>query len=220
MTAHLATYFDAITLSYMAHKGQTRRDLPIPYWTHVSLVSATVAEWGGDLDQILAALGHDIIEDTGVGRSTIDALLGDSVGSIVQSLSASKDKTKEWTVRKLEYIAPFVHCAVNPKSYLVKLADAYSNMISFTNTAIRTGAPSGKANTINSYVALCHICLWHLERVGTAEQVRVARYNIHNALNGLIKANVCPDAELLNWIDHEDTPTGWYMRLEKLWDKK
>lgn len=221
MSNNLATYFDAITLSYMAHKGQSRRDLDIPYWTHVALVSSIVAEWGGDAIQIFGALAHDVIEDTGVGRETIDAILGVEVGSLVQSLTASKDKTKSWESRKLEYIIPFVVRQVDPRAYLDKLADSYANMTSFTNTTIRTGVPAAKAKTINSYVALAHICMFHLRDLASPEDYRVVKYNVKRMFNRVIETNTCPDAELLSQVDFEEETMAdawaWYQRLEAVW---
>lgn len=203
----LTDYMNAIQLSFMAHRNQQRRDLAIPYWTHVSLVSSTVAEWGGDDIQIMSALGHDLIEDTEVARLVIDSLLSTDVGSVIQCMSASKDKTKPWTVRKLEYIAPYVLGLVDPRTYLVKLGDMHANMTSFSNTAIRTGAPSAKPNTINTYVALSHICLHQLKIHGTEEQHKVAQYNIFRMLDRIIEANVCPDAEMLQWVQSDSKPT-------------
>lgn len=224
MSNNLATYFDAITLSYMAHKGQSRRDLDIPYWTHVALVSSIVAEWGGDAIQIFAALGHDIIEDTGVNRESIDSILGTEVGSVIQSLTASKDKTKSWELRKLEYIIQFVVRQVDPRAYLTKLADSYANMTSFTNTTIRTGVPAAKAKTINSYVALAHICLFHLRDLASPEDFRVVHFNVKRMFNRVIETNTCPDAELLQMIDFEPETMAdaytWYTRLEAVWKNK
>ena len=219
----LSDYMNAIQLSFMAHRNQKRRDLAIPYWTHVSLVSSTVAEWCGDDVQIMAALGHDLIEDTTVVRVVIDSLLSPEVGSVIQCMSASKDKSKSWTVRKLEYISPYAHGLVDPRTYLVKLADMHANMTSFSNTAVRTGAPSAKPNTINNYVALVHICLWHLRINGTEEQFRVARYNIMRMLNRVIETNTCPDAELLSLVNPDaelEEPNVWFARLSDLWNKK
>lgn len=224
MSTLQATYFDAITLSYMAHKGQSRRDIDIPYWTHVALVSSIVAEWGGDPVQIFGALAHDVIEDTGVGRETIDAILGVEVGSLVQSLTASKDKNKSWETRKLEYIIPFVVRQVDPRAYLDKLADSYANMTSFTNSTIRNGAPAAKAKTINSYVALAHICMFHLRDLATPENYRVVKYNIKRMFQRVIETGTCPDAELLSQIDFEEetmvSAWTWYQRLEAVWENK
>ena len=213
-------YMNAIQLSFMAHRHQKRRDMDIPYWTHVSLVSSTVAEWGGDDIQILSALGHDLIEDTDLDRVVIDSLLTQEVGSVIQCMSASKDKAKSWTARKLDYLGPFALGTVDPRTYLVKLADMHANMTSFTNSAIRSGSPSAKPNTINTYVVLAKICLHHLNLCGTPEQYRVARYNIQRMLNRVIGTNTCPDADMLQFVECEYSPTEWFEKLKNLWEKK
>lgn len=219
-TLTIIDYMNAIQLSFMAHRHQKRRDMDILYWTHVSLVSSTVAEWGGDDIQILSALGHDLIEDTDLDRVVIDSLLTQEVGSVIQCMSASKDKERSWTARKLEYLGPFVLGTVDPRTYLVKLADMHANMTSFTNTAVRSGGPSAKPNTINTYVALANICLHQLEKEGTPEQFRVARYNIQRMLNRVIDTNTCPEAHMLQFVECVYSPTEWFEKLKTLWDKK
>lgn len=214
MDSNLVSYFNAVSLSQLMHKGQSRRDLDIPYWTHVSLVSSTVAEWGGDMTQILAALAHDLIEDTSANRAMIDAILGEEVGELVEAMTGSKDKNVSWTDRKLAYIRTFAEKAVPDRTYLDKLCDMHANMTSFSNTAIRSGAPSAKPHTIESYVALTHICLDRLEAVGTPEQFRVARYNMHRMLSRIIDVGVCPSATLLAKIG---TDVDWFHELELLW---
>lgn len=219
-TLTIIDYMNAIQLSFMAHRHQKRRDMDILYWTHVSLVSSTVAEWGGDDIQIMAALGHDLIEDTDVIRAVIDSLLTQEVGSVIQCMSASKDKSKSWTARKLDYLGPYTLGTIDPRTYLVKLADMHANMTSFTNSAVRTGTPSAKPNTINTYVALSKICLHQLSIHGTPEQFRVAQYNIGRMLNRVIDTNTCPDADMLQFVECEYSPTEWFEKLKNLWEKK
>lgn len=221
MTETLHSYFDAVAFSYLMHKGQRRRDLDIPYWTHVSLVSSTVAEWGGDVIQIMAALGHDLLEDTDAIRETIDMLQGRDVADVIEGMTGSKDPAIKWEARKLQYVITFLDGLVVDRTYLVKLADMHANMTSFSNTAVRTGKPSAKSKTINCYVALVHICLEGLKQVGAEEQYRVAEYNIKRMLNRVIETGVCPDAELLYRMNDADAPTNgaeWYKALATIWN--
>lgn len=217
MSTHLTSYFDAVTLSYLMHKGQLRRDLGIPYWTHVSLVSSTVAEWGGSMAQITAALGHDLVEDTEVSIGTVVDLLGDAPGAIINGMTASKDKEVPWRTRKLEYILTYLDETVDPATYLVKLGDMHANMTSFSNSAVRSGMPSGKENTINSYIVLAHICLEKLLIHGEAGQYRVAQYNIIRMFNRMQEVNACPGAELWSHIGHNLSGQEWFDKLVALW---
>lgn len=192
----LASYLDAINFSYLMHKGQCRRDLAIPYWVHPSFVSATVAEWGGDVEQIIAALTHDVIEDTDIDNVGFAAVMGEDVQQIVAGVSGTKDPALSWRARKLVYIQPFVHEAIDPRCYLVKLADVYCNFMSFINTALRR-EPTAKVDTINSYIVLVQICLDKLRKFGTPEQERLAQFHISQAIQSASSLGLARGAELL-----------------------
>lgn len=220
MSNHLHSYFDAVTFSYLMHKDQKRRDLDIPYWTHVSLVSSTVAEWGGDVIQYMAALGHDLLEDTDAIYQTVEMLQGKEVADVIVGMTGDKDPNISWQRRKLGYVDSFVQELVVPRTYLVKLADTHANMTSFSNTAVRSGAPSAKAKTIDCYVALIHICLEKLATFGTAEQLRVAEYNIKRMLNRVMETNVCPDSHMLKLMNTShslSTGIDWRNELAAIW---
>jgi (p)ppGpp synthase/HD superfamily hydrolase len=58
-------YQEAIKYATFHHKDQTRKQTTIPYISHCLSVSALVLEAGGDEDQSIAGLLHDIAEDCG-----------------------------------------------------------------------------------------------------------------------------------------------------------
>lgn len=186
----LGSYHDAVNLSFIAHKGQFRRDLAIPYWVHVTLVSATVAEWGGDADQIEAALIHDVIEDTDLTAGGVAALLGQDIADIAVGLTSSKDRTVSWKQRKINYIQSFLDERVNVKCYLAKLADMHSNMTSYVNSTVRLGKSTAANRTIDSYVVLSMVCLDKLSVYGTPAQYAVAKFNMQQVFSSLSQVNV------------------------------
>src|SRR5215510_9107908 len=47
------------------HAAQTRKKTDVPYISHLMSVAALVLEAGGDEDQAIAALLHDVVEDCG-----------------------------------------------------------------------------------------------------------------------------------------------------------
>ena len=75
----------AITLAAEAHEGQERKGTGIPYITHPVAVAALVARYGGDEDQQIGALLHDVLEDAGEDWALRIAEFGDPVLSIVRS---------------------------------------------------------------------------------------------------------------------------------------
>jgi RelA/SpoT family (p)ppGpp synthetase len=69
-----------------AHEGQQRLTGEA-YITHPLSVARTVAELSLDSDSIIAALLHDVLEDTSVSRETLEAEFGPAVARLVDGLS-------------------------------------------------------------------------------------------------------------------------------------
>jgi (p)ppGpp synthase/HD superfamily hydrolase len=55
--------FQAFQFAAQEHQCQLRKGTKIPYISHLMSVSALVMENGGDDDQAIAGLLHDVIED-------------------------------------------------------------------------------------------------------------------------------------------------------------
>ena len=58
-------FVKAVALAVEAHAGQVRKHTDIPYASHVLAVASLVLEQGGDEDQAIAGLLHDVLEDCG-----------------------------------------------------------------------------------------------------------------------------------------------------------
>ncbi|UJW79414.1 HD domain-containing protein [Hydrogenophaga sp. SL48] len=103
-------YSNALALAARAHEGQVRKGTSIPYVTHPVAVAALVAQYGGDEDQQIAALLHDVLEDGGEHyASEIAAEFGPRVLAIVRGCTdGTPDATGEkapWQQRKEAYLA-------------------------------------------------------------------------------------------------------------------
>ena len=105
---------EALKLVMDLHHDQKRKGTDIPYITHLWAVAAIVGENGGDEDQVIGALLHDIIEDQG-DKITLEKIIeqfGNRVEEIVKGCTdadskekaASKDDPEEWRKRKQRYI--------------------------------------------------------------------------------------------------------------------
>jgi (p)ppGpp synthase/HD superfamily hydrolase len=113
------------------HGGQTRKGSDVPYLTHVMAVAAMVGEYGGNEDQVIAALLHDAVEDQG-GEATLErirAAFGDTVAAYVLSCSDSvtpceSDKAP-WRARKEVHIAKVA--TLPPEVKLILTADKIHN---------------------------------------------------------------------------------------------
>jgi (p)ppGpp synthase/HD superfamily hydrolase len=113
MSAHprplkLGPRFDeAFRLAAEKHATQTRKKTEVPYISHLMSVAALVLEAGGDEDQTIAALLHDVVEDCG-GEPVLDEVrrrFGDRVAKIVQGCTDAYTIPKPpWKQRKLDYL--------------------------------------------------------------------------------------------------------------------
>jgi len=83
----ITTIDKAMFFAEMAHSGQTRKYSDDPYITHPVRVSKIVADAGGSDDMIVAALLHDVVEDTSVTHDEILDKFGSDVSDLVFGLT-------------------------------------------------------------------------------------------------------------------------------------
>jgi len=76
----------AIDFSIEAHEGQFRKSGE-PYVTHPILVAAITASITGDEDMTIAALLHDVVEDTPVTLEEVQEAFGERVALLVEGLT-------------------------------------------------------------------------------------------------------------------------------------
>lgn len=123
-------YTKAIHFAAMVHENQQRKGTAIPYIVHPVAVAALVAEYGGDEDQQIAALLHDVLEDGGPHHAPdIEHQFGQRVLSIVKACTDgvpdAAGKKPPWATRKQEYLE---HLAVaSDDVLLVSGCDKLSN---------------------------------------------------------------------------------------------
>jgi (p)ppGpp synthase/HD superfamily hydrolase len=115
MSAHkwskIALAFD---FAAREHQHQIRKTTDIPYISHLMSVAALVFENGGDEDQAIAGLLHDVIEDAEPAsripkiRSEIHNLFGSKVLEIVEACTDGEPDAgglkPPWKPRKEAYI--------------------------------------------------------------------------------------------------------------------
>jgi len=104
-------FFDAMSYATHWHKEQVRKSTNIAYISHPFGVAALVLEAGGDEDQAIAGLLHDVAEDCGGEErlAEITERFGPRVAHIVRGCSDSLVKNEqdkaEWKDRKEAHIA-------------------------------------------------------------------------------------------------------------------
>lgn len=101
----------AVALAVDAFRFRVRKGSHIPYVTHLFQVMVTVAEHGGDEDQLIAAVLHDYLEDIrGAQRELLETRFGERVARLVEGLSDSTTHPKPpWQERKETYLKALTH---------------------------------------------------------------------------------------------------------------
>lgn len=125
----IAQVRDAYRFSDAAHKGQVRRSGE-PYISHPVAVACILAEMHLDTPTLLAALLHDVVEDTGITKQEIGDQFGKQVAELVDGLSKlDKIEFQSATQAQAEnFRKMLLAMAQDVRVILVKLADRLHNM--------------------------------------------------------------------------------------------
>jgi (p)ppGpp synthase/HD superfamily hydrolase len=118
---------DALAFAAAEFRGRRRKGTAIPYFSHLAQVMVTVAEWGGDEDQLIAALMHDWLEDIpGASEAALAQRYGARVARLVKALSDTTVIPKPpWLERKQAYLAHLASAPAEVK--LISAADKLHN---------------------------------------------------------------------------------------------
>ncbi len=127
--ADIAAFQRAYQFSEHAHSGQFRKDGK-PYITHPLAVAEILAEWQLDAQTLIAALLHDVVEDTGISSAEIAQEFGKPVASLVDGVTKldkihfeDKAQAQAENFRKM-----LLAMARDVRVILIKLADRLHNM--------------------------------------------------------------------------------------------
>jgi (p)ppGpp synthase/HD superfamily hydrolase len=151
---------DALAFVADQFRHRVRKGTRVPYITHLLQVMVTVAEHGGDEDQLLAALLHDYLEDIrDAHRSVLEARFGERVTRMVEALSDSTTHPRPpWEQRKRAYVATLR--VAGPDVKLVAAADKLHNAQSVLRD-LRIEGPS----TFDRFSASREQTLWYYRAV-------------------------------------------------------
>ena len=127
--ADIEQVWAAYRYAFAAHDGQTRKTGE-PYITHPVSVACILAKLHLDLPTVLAALLHDVVEDTGVSVEEIAELFGKQVGGLVDGLTKlDKIEFQSATQAQAEnFRKMLLAMSQDVRVILVKLADRLHNM--------------------------------------------------------------------------------------------
>ena len=134
--------YDRITRAYYfakrAHEGQKRKSGD-DYIVHPIAVAEILVDLGLDTDTVIAALLHDVIEDTAVTEEELDQEFGHSVVLLVEGVTKlNKLNFKSREDQQAEYLRRmFLAMSNDIRVVIIKLADRLHNMrtLAFRNEA-------------------------------------------------------------------------------------
>jgi guanosine-3',5'-bis(diphosphate) 3'-pyrophosphohydrolase len=116
---------EAIVFAARCHSGQYRKDGKTPYINHplevMNLIVNNLEDPHNDV--LIAAVLHDVVEDTNVTLAEIKSMFGVHVSKLVDELTDDKTLTKE--ERKRIQLAE-VH-TLSPEGQLLRLCDKICN---------------------------------------------------------------------------------------------
>lgn len=116
----------AIDVAKKAHAGQVRKFTGEPYITHPFAVGGLVVSVTQDDDMLIAAILHDVVEDSPVTLQTIYGIFGSRVAAMVGDLTDVS--TKADGNREVRKALDRAHTAQSsPDAKTIKLADLIDN---------------------------------------------------------------------------------------------
>ncbi len=125
----VARLAEAYRFSGAAHAGQTRQSGE-PYISHPLAVAEILADWHLDGQALVAALLHDVMEDTSITKAEISDTFGEPIADLVDGVSKldkiefqSAEDAQAENFRKM-----LLAMARDVRVILIKLADRLHNM--------------------------------------------------------------------------------------------
>lgn len=122
---------EAIEITCAAHEGQTRQD-GTPYCTHPIGVATILAEWGADMETLIAGLLHDTLEDTQLSYPEISDAFWEEVAWLVEGVTKftkADFEGQESLDRKIETLRKLLDVMRQDiRVVIIKLADRLHNV--------------------------------------------------------------------------------------------
>jgi (p)ppGpp synthase/HD superfamily hydrolase len=119
----------ALVVSATAHRNQVRKGSQVPYVIHPVHVALLLIRHQFPDEVIIAALLHDVVEDTSITLAELQAEFGEEVARLVAAVSEQKTEGAEplpWKVRKEAQLRKLGHADRHIAA--IKTADALHNL--------------------------------------------------------------------------------------------
>ena len=130
----VAALESAIDYATEMHEGQMRNSGDL-YVTHPLRVSATLIEWGMDIDSVVAGMLHDTVEDTNATLEEVKELFGrdvaflvDGVTKVSKARAGMRDLSSYLPATKDNLTKLLIAVGQDVRVIIIKLADRLHNM--------------------------------------------------------------------------------------------
>ena len=124
-----SNYCNAITFAFSKYGELKRKSQNLPYVVHPIRITAILRAAGftenENEDLMIAALFHDLIEDTETPLEEIEAQFGTKIASIVMELTKPEKGNKEVWLKSFE--------SASNEAKIIKMADRLDNLIDMTS---------------------------------------------------------------------------------------
>lgn len=114
-----------------AHHGQMRKQEGVPYIVHPFETAKILASLHADETTLIAALLHDVPEDTQASLEQIEEKFGKKIAYLVQGITklSKVHYRNDMQKREIESLKNlFIHVGEDPRTMIIKLADRLHNM--------------------------------------------------------------------------------------------
>jgi (p)ppGpp synthase/HD superfamily hydrolase len=172
-------YATAVRFAVNAHRTQVRKGTTIPYFTHPLAVSGLVLEFGGDEEQAIAGLLHDVVEDCDLSPGALAEIFGSRVAAIVEGCTDGtpdeNGRKAPWSDRKQRYL---IHLQdAEEDVLLVSACDKLHNARSIVRDLHEIGAA-----VFDRFTAGREQTLWYYSRLADTFEERLAQRDLARAL--------------------------------------
>lgn len=197
-----AKVYEAYLLSERAHQGQMR-STGDPYITHPVAVATILAEMRMDAPTIMAALLHDVLEDTHIDKKTLAEQFGDQVAELVDGVSKlTQIKFENRAEAQAENFRKMVLAmAQDLRVIIIKLSDRLHNMRTLDAVALQKRRRVA-LETLEIYSPIANRLGMHSVRVELEDLGFAALYPMrYRVLKDVVKKARGNRKEILSVID-------------------
>ena len=163
--AHIKQVYTAYQFAARAHSGQKRHSGD-PYISHPLAVAKILAQMRMDVQTLIVAILHDVIEDTAIEKTVLTATFGHEIAELVDGMSKltqiqfqSRAEAQAENFRKM-----LLAMSKDIRIIIIKLADRLHNMRTLSAVSLEKRHRIAK-ETLDIYAPIAQRLGMHMVRI-------------------------------------------------------